>query len=81
MQEIRDMLTQRKSQYVWEAYLKHRKHGKTVEVPVPAALRRDPLKAKEQPAAGEKANPTSASLRSGEPRGVGHNKCCTDKGN
>lgn len=31
-QEIRDMLTQRQSQYVWEAYLKHRKHGKTAEV-------------------------------------------------
>jgi len=56
-QEIRDMLTQRKSQYVWEAYLKHRKHGKTVEVPVPAAPRRDPLKAKEQPSAGEKSKP------------------------
>lgn len=64
MQGIRDMLTQRQSQYVWEAYLKHRKHGKTVEVLVPAALRRDPLKAS-----------------SGGTLGVGHNKCCTDKGN
>ena len=26
-QEIRDMLTQKQSQYAWEAYLKHRKHG------------------------------------------------------
>ena len=25
MQGIRDMLTQRQSQYAWEAYLKHRK--------------------------------------------------------
>ena len=28
MQGIRDILTQRQSQYAWEAYLKHRKHGK-----------------------------------------------------
>ena len=81
MQGIRDMLTQRQSQYAWEAYLKHRKDNLTSSVGTPAALRRDPLKAKEQPSAGEKANPTSASLRSGEPWGVGHNKCCTDKGN
>ncbi len=63
-QEIRDMLTQRQSQYAWEAYLKHRKHGKS-----------------EQPAAGEKAKPTQAPRPSGEAGRVGHNKCCTNKGN
>ena len=59
-QEIRDMLTQRQTSYIWEAYLKHRK---------------------EQPSAGEKAKPTQAALRSGGTLRVGHNKCCTDKGN
>jgi len=47
MQGIRDMLTQRQSQYAWEAYLKHRKDNLTSSVGTPAALRRDPLKAKE----------------------------------
>ena len=64
MQGIRDMLTQRQSQYAWEAYLKHRKDNLTSSVATPAALRRDPLKA-----------------NSGGTPGVGHNKCCTDKGN
>ena len=66
MQGIRDMLTQRQSQYAWEAYLKHRKDNLTSSVGTPAALRRDPLKAKEH---------------SGGTLEVGHNKCCTDKGN
>jgi hypothetical protein len=57
MQGIRDMLTQRQSQYAWEAYLKHRKDNLTSSVGTPAALRRDPLKAKEQPSAGEKSKP------------------------
>ena len=64
MQGIRDMLTQRQSQYAWEAYLKHRKDNLPSAVGAPAALRRDPLKAS-----------------SGGTLGVGHNKCCTDKGN
>jgi hypothetical protein len=64
MQGIRDMLTQRQSQYAWEAYLKHRKDNLTSSVGTPAAPRRDPLKAS-----------------SGGTLGVGHNKCCTDKGN
>ena len=64
MQGIRDMLTQRQSQYAWEAYLKHRKDNLTVGVGTPAALRRDPLKAS-----------SAGTLE------VGHNKCCTDKGN
>ncbi len=64
MQGIRDMLTQRQTQYVWETYLKHRKHGKI-----------------EHPEDEEKTKPTQASLRSGEGKGVGHNKVGTKKGN
>lgn len=57
-QEIRDMLTQRQSQYAWEAYLKHREHGK--EQP----------SAEEKP----EPTQVLPSLRSGEAEMVGHNK-------
>ena len=68
-QEIRDALTQKRSQYAWEAYLKHRKHriedrpreiiGKTF---------RDSLKS------GDIG--FRVCREGGEGQVVGHNKCC-----
>lgn len=64
-QEIRDMLTQQQTSYMWEAYLAHRKAQKKLN----HALHSQ-----------EKAKPTQAPRPSGEALGDGHNKCCTKKG-
>ncbi len=70
-QEIRDMLTQQQSQYVWEAYLKHRKHGQSS-----TGKKNHPITWPPNCVADKNQAPRP----SGKAQVVGHNKCCTKKG-
>lgn len=85
-QEIRDLLTQRKTQLAWDAYLAHRKSSKRKDRPSASEKNQGQasLRSPENPSALPVANlrPDAAPLPGppGEALRVGHNKCSSTKG-